>query len=362
MQRLPFRRLWTGPPPTADRIAFTGLWFRGHNNPRYAELLPRLERLDAYQHQVSDMRVLRGLQYRALRRTRPLRYRVVLGAAARRYRFLFTDDNEQIPHFSGLVVPDVDDPNFLPREVELLSRPNVAAYVVTEERAGKRLEALGVRAPYHVIPQGVNLAAASPDEIAEVARARRRDGEVVVGWMAAWLLSGEDRDGDNPLYNVDHLLELWDELHARVPEARLWLIGGASTRIRERLAGRDDVVLFGRLPRREMLAHVANFDLGVYARTADQGIQAAKVAEYMGFGVPTVSYDYEVTSDLRESGAGVLVNTEEEFVEALVSLLRDEARRASLAEAARRAGRELDWDVLADRFERDVLEVFLPRR
>ncbi len=359
MQRLPFRRLWTGPPPAPGRIAFTGLWFRGHNNPRYAELLPRLERLDAYQHLVSDTRVLRGLQYRALRRTRPLRYRVVLGAAARRYRFLFTDDNEQIPHFSGLVVADVDDPNFLPREVELLSRPNVAAYVVTEERAGKRLEELGVRAPYHVIPQGVNLAAASPDEIAAVARTRRREGEVVVGWMAAWLLSGEDRDGDNPLYNVDHLLELWDELHGRVPEARLWLIGGASGRIRERLAGRDDVVLFGRLPRREMLAHVANFDLGVYARTADQGIQAAKVAEYMGFGVPTVSYDYEVTQVLRQTGAGVLVDSPRAFVDALERLSRDDGERRRLAGAARTAGRELDWDVLARRYETDVLDRYL---
>jgi glycosyltransferase involved in cell wall biosynthesis len=359
MQRLPFRRLWTGPAPAPDRIAFTGLWFRGHNNPRYAELLPRLERLDAYQHLVSDTRAIRGLQYRALRRTRPLRYRLVLGAAGRRYRFLFTDDNEQIPYFSGLVVPDVDDPSFSPREVELLSRPNVAAYVVTEERAGKRLEELGVRAPYHVIPQGVNLAAASPEEIAEVARARRHDGEVVVGWMAAWLLSGDDRDGDNPLYNVDHLLELWDELHARVPEARLWLIGGASARIRERLAGRDDVVLFGRLPRREMLAHVANFDLGVYARTADQGIQAAKVAEYMGFGVPTVSYDYAVTQVLRQTGAGVLVDSPRVFVDALERLARDEPARRALAEAARTAGRELDWDVLARRYETEVLDRYL---
>ena len=35
------------PIPTPDRVALLSIWFQGHNNPRYAELLPRLERLDA---------------------------------------------------------------------------------------------------------------------------------------------------------------------------------------------------------------------------------------------------------------------------------------------------------------------------
>ena len=179
--------------------------------------------------------------------------------------------------------------------------------------------------------------------------------------MAAHLLTREDRDGANTLYNIDHLLELWDRVHEQVPNARLWLVGGASSRIQQRVQGRGDIELFGRLPREQALATASNFDVSVYTRERDQGIRAAKISEMIGLGVPTVSYDYEVTSDLRETGAGVLVNTEEEFVEALVSLLSDEARRASFAEAARRAGRELDWDLLAARFEREVLEVFLPR-
>src|SRR5262249_11195819 len=112
LERLPFRRLVSGPPPAPDPIFFTGLWVPGHNTPGHAELLPRLGRLDRYQHVVSDVRVLRGVEYRALRWTRPARYRLVLGAAGRRYGWLFTDDNEQIPHFPGRVVTDVDDPKF----------------------------------------------------------------------------------------------------------------------------------------------------------------------------------------------------------------------------------------------------------
>jgi len=359
MQRVPFRKLVTGPPPARDRIAFTSIWFRHHNNPRYAELLPRLRRLDGYLFVLSNRRVPRGVQFRALDRGKPAWHPAVLGALSHRYRNLFTADNEQIRHFGGPVVSDVDDPFFTPREAELLSLPQVAAYVVTAERAARRFESLGVEKPWHVIPQGVSLASLTAEGTARV-RAMRQNGEVVVGYMAAHLLSAEDRGGDSPLYNVDHLLELWDEIHAREPRARLWLLGGPSDRVRARCAGRDDIVLFGRLSRDRVLDHAANFDLALYPRTADQGIQAAKVAEYMGVAVPTISYDFEVTSVLRDTGAGVLVAEPREFVDAVVRLAGDAEARGALAEAARRAGRELDWDVLGPRYENEILDRYLP--
>lgn len=358
MERLPFRRLLAGPRPDADRIFFTSLWFKGHNNPRYAELLPRLHRLDRYLALASGERITRGLQYRAFTWSARVRNPALFALANRRYRNMFTADNEQIPYFAGPVVSDVDDPLFRPREVELLRHPNLHAYVVTADRAGRRFESLGVEKPYYVIPQGISLASVSEARVAEIGR-RRAPGELVVGWMAAFLLSAGDRGGESDLYNVDHLLDLWDEIHERLPNARLWLVGEASERVRARGAGREDVVFFGRLPREEALATAANFDLSLYARTKDRGIQAAKVGELIGLGIPTVSYDYEVTENLRETGAGVLVSTSREFVDAVVHLGSDEGARGALAAAARRAGAELDWDVLARRYEQ-VLDRHLP--
>lgn len=360
MEIVPLRRLVAGPRPPPDRLFYSNIWFREHNNPRYEALLPRLARLDRYLMVMPRHRVARGLLFRALWNTRRAHGAALLRLAARRYGAMFTSENEQIPYFRGPLVADVDDPKYTLREVELLSRPNVRAFVVTAERAGREFEALGVRTPWHVIPQGINLRGYSPELTREVAATRRRDGEVVVGHMAAWLLSAGDRGGDEPLYNVDHLLELWDEIHARVPSARLWLVGGASERVRARVAGRDDILLLGRLPREQALSHAANFDLAVYARTRDQGIRAAKVAEYMGLGVPTVSYDYRVTELLRETGAGVLAADRRELVEAVVAVAQDTGRRSELAAAARAAGRELDWDVLARRYEVEILDRYLP--
>jgi len=345
--------------PSPDRVALLSIWFHGHNNPRYAELLPRLERLDACLLRLPDRRVPRGLGFRAFVHGRPLLLPGVFRAAGRRYVNLLALDFEQLPRWPGAAVMDADDPMFTPRELETMRSPSLRAYVVTAESAARRYESLGVDKPWVVIPQGVDLAAATPELRAEAAAAKR-SGEAVLGWMAAHLLTEGDRGAENPLYNVDHLLELWAGIHERVPGARLWLVGEASDRVRARLAGRDDVVLFGRLPRDRALATASCFDVAPYARTADQGIRAAKVSELIGLGVPVVSYDYEVTANVREAGAGILVRDAASFVDAAARLLESAETRAGYAEAALRAGRELDWDVLARRFEREVLDAYLP--
>lgn len=161
------------------------------------------------------------------------------------------------------------------------------------------------------------------------------------------------------MYNVDHLLDLWREIHARVPRAVLWLIGQPSRRVLRRCEGRDDIRVLGRIPKHAVLAYVSNFDVALYPRREDQGVQAAKVAEYLGAGVPTVSYDYRVTEILGRCRAGLLVRTGAEFVEAVESLSRHEAQRQALGAGARLAGKELDWDRLASRYRRDVLDVYL---
>lgn len=358
MKEVRLRELALG-RPAADRVALLSIWFHGHNNPRYAELLPRLARLDACLLRLPDRRIPRGVGFRLFTATKPALLATAFRGAARRYANLLALDFDQLGRWPNACVMEADDPFFTPREVALLSRPALKAYVVTAESAARRYESLGVEKPWVVIPQGVNLAAATPALRAEAAAAKR-PGEAVLGWMAAHLLTAGDRGADNPLYNVDHLLELWEEIHRRVPAARLWLVGGPSDRLRARLAGRDDVVLHGRLPRERALAVASAFDVAPYARTADQGVRAAKVSELIGLGVPVVSYDYEVTQDVREAGAGILVPDARAFVEAAAHLLASAEERAPYAEAAARAGRELDWDVLAARFEREVLNTFLP--
>ena len=347
-----------GSPPSPDRIFWSGLWFRTHNNGRYAELLPRLRRLDAYFVRCAGARIPRGLQYRAYRGVVGAgAQRVLFRAAGARYRNMLCTEFRQIPLFPGRVVVDVDDPFFEEPELTLFRHPNVAALVTLAGWARDRFRELGVTAPIHVLPQGVDLSSLTEERVRE-ARLRRPEGAVVVGYMASLLSVEEDREVD-PLYDVAHLLELWEEIHARVPQARLWLVGRPTERLRRRCEGRDDILLVGELPRASVLSYLASFDIALYPRRKSAGIQAAKVAEYMGAGVPTVSYDYQVVDVLRETGAGVLVDGPREFVEAVGRLVTDEGERRRVGAAAKAAGAELDWDRLAERYETEILDRYL---
>src|SRR5687768_1681371 len=125
-------------PSMPGRVFYHAIWFRGHNNQRYEQLIPRLNSVDAFLFLCSDRRFIRGAQFRTLRSLTPVTNRLVFRSAARRYSSMLTTDPEQIPFFRGRVVVDVDDPRFTTREAQLLSRPSVVSYVVTHERAAEQ--------------------------------------------------------------------------------------------------------------------------------------------------------------------------------------------------------------------------------
>lgn len=356
-----FRSLLGRGQRSCDRIFYTNIWFRGHTNRRYEELLPRLSRVDPYLLTCSDRRALRAVQYRALRAGSALRHRLTFAMAAARYANVLSSDPAQLPFVKGRVVIDLDDPRFTPLEASQLRSPNLAACVVTTDAAARRLEALGVDVPCLVIPQGIGLKSLDADSVARV-RSRRRSGELIVGYVAAFL-GVEGDDVDPLLYRVDHLLELWERFRQGRPEARLWLVGRPGRALTSRCHGRDDIVLLGRLEPAETLAHVACFDIGLYPRKIDHvpGRSAIKIAEYLGSAVPVVAYDLEVTEVVGTCGGGVLASTPEAFVGALDRLAGDPALRSELSAKAGTYGRTLDWDRLASLYEDEVLDRFLPR-
>lgn len=343
-----------------DRVFFHNLWFRTHNNPRMSALLPRLNFVDAHLLVLPAARLPRGVAYRALRWTRRVRYRAILGLAGRHYPVLFTNGAEQAGFFPGRVVVDMDDPLFSRGELSFLGKPNVAKVVVTAEEARERYWGLGLNKEIIVIPQGVELGGFNRREAAEVAARLRKPGELVVGFQAAWLLSSHDRDGDNPLYNVDGLLRIWDEIHARVPRATLWLIGQAGPHLARKLAGRHDVRLLGYIEQRNLANVLACLDVAVYPRRLSHVPRAVKVAEWLAMGVPVVGFDLPVLADVRRCGGGILVSDEKGFADAVVALLENADLRGSLSERARSYGRGLGWDRLARRYVDEVFADLLP--
>ena len=181
--------------------------------------------------------------------------------------------------------------------------------------------------------------------------------------MAAHLLTEGDRDADNPLYNVDHLLELWDA-DPRARAERAALAG--------RRAERHGCSAAPRGPRRHRAASGGcrasrrsrpprSFDVAPYARTRRPGhpgregrrVHRPRRAD----GLVRLRGDGEPARDRRRRARARRARRSSTRS---CTCSTDDAARGELAAAARRAGRELDWDVLARRFEDEVLDRYLP--
>ncbi len=332
------------------RAFYCNIWFREHNNARMTALLPRLGFLDVFLVRMPRARIPRGIAFRVAYRTRGLWWRVVLALAGRRYPTLFSNGPDQALFFPGFVVVDMDDPTFSDREVRLLNLPNIVRYVVTSEEAARKYIELGVRKPVVVIPQGVDLSGWSAEASAALRSRLRTEEEVVAVFHAAWVLTEADSGGNNPLYNVDLLLAMWQEIRAYVPNATLWLIGRPGPCLKRRVAKDPSIRLLGYIPQRELPNYLANADIALYPRRISHVRRAVKTAEALALGLPVVGFDLPVLGDVRESGGGLLVRDEREFVDATVRLLRDHSLRAVLSARAKAYGIQLDWDRLAKRY------------
>jgi glycosyltransferase involved in cell wall biosynthesis len=81
------------------------------------------------------------------------------------------------------------------------------------------------------------------------------------------------------------------------------------------------------------------FDIGVYPLPIDDwvlGKSGLKAIQYMAYGLPTVATEVGTTPMLiRDGENGLLVRTDEEWLHALVRLIRDPELRRRLGEAAR---------------------------
>ncbi len=342
---------------TAPKAVCLTLWFPQHNNPRYAALFPRLRSVVRFcKFRLSEHRWIRAVQYRIWHRlSGVLIYPASIQYLARRYETLYTVTTEQIrawPRHRSVVV-DLDDPLFSEAEVAALNLPQVKALVVTTHRAKAIFQERGVRAPIHVIPQGVAAGQIDAGKRREIRARFKGADEIVIGFHAPSLTLSADgaqrARGDQD--DLDFLFQAVERARLSEPRLTLWLFGNASESLKAHvLAGRSGwVKLFGYVALADMLTYLADLDIGVYPRTwsPPPGRFSVKIAQFMACGVPVVSTELDEGLILQESGSGVLCRSLEEFSDALVELARSPGKRSTLGQAGMRyAEAHLEWSVL----------------
>ena len=124
-----------------------GKWYpEGHNNCRYAALLPRIDSIEAvYQFRFASY--LHAAIWQRLDKYLFSRYwyPYYLACLGRKHRALFCTNVEQIAYFNGPVVVDDDDPTFADDHINLLNSKNVVAVVTTTDLLKSSLMRAGLK-------------------------------------------------------------------------------------------------------------------------------------------------------------------------------------------------------------------------
>jgi glycosyltransferase involved in cell wall biosynthesis len=154
-----------------------------------------------------------------------------------------------------------------------------------------------------------------------------------------------------PEKNLPTLLAAFDAIRAKVPGARLVLVGDGPMRASLQ-AARPDVVFAGQRAGLDLAAHYASADLFLFpSRTETFG---NVTTEAMASGLPVVAFDYAGAAQLvRDGHSGRLVpfGDDAAFVRAAAALSDDPALRARMGLQAREAVARLGWDGVVERFE-----------
>ncbi len=193
--------------------------------------------------------------------------------------------------------------------------------------------------------------------------------------------SGDGRSGERgarvvyigslgPPRRIEFLVELFKEVVARRPDARLYLVGGETEADIVRLEGlatklglQEHVTITGFLPLEEAWEYVRQADLCVSPLAPNPTYAPAsptKLVEYLAFGKPVVANDHpEQREVLERSGAGLCVPYEKRaFADAILELLQDPGRAADMGQRGRRyVEKHRSYQVIADSVESKYYEL-----
>lgn len=166
-----------------------------------------------------------------------------------------------------------------------------------------------------------------------------------------------DKHERSDSWNAVHLIDfIIPELEKHCPDLEVHLIGKLGLNAHRQISKNKNVIVHGLKSIHDNAILIKRCHLGLYPRTTDQKRSVMKVYEYVGCGLPVVTYDHIDTSMVRENGFGISVRHPHELIEAIrrlkddLSLYQDIRNRIDLTK------RRYSWDTIVKDYDRIVLE------
>ena len=335
------------------------LWSDVYSNPRYAELVPRLDTLFFAPIRQRDG-ILGRVDGAIVRRTRFIEERTLEWYRRCGLHVLLTPTPKQAALFRGPVVVDLDDPSPTADERAAFRAGNIRSVIVTTNAIGRYVQESNPDLDVTVIPQGVDLERAfnarhEHTRRAILSRLSLPLDTVIVGYHAPIICISSDTKSQANIprtFYADVLISAIQRLWLDGLSFVVLLVGKPSRAICELARSEPRLVLSGYVERDQLFDWVGAFDIGTYPRTIDfHGRESVKLLEYMANSAAVLAMRTSETTFLDKTASGLLANDANEFYERLRRLIIDRDERDGLTSRGRTIVKDRDWNKLAAHYD-----------
>ena len=220
---------------------------------------------------------------------------------------------------------DFDDPDYTLNEAEIIKdwerkqfKKNKDSKLAFTNMYAKDFFAFkGITSEAHVIPQGH-----SSRISIRSSKSATEASELKIVYVSPIIATTGDQEEGHVNWDITSFIEnIWLKLPSDCG-IQLHLIGDVRKNVRLKLT-ETNVIYYGLVPIQECGEIMKSLDIGIYPRTQDNYRQAQKIVEYLGAGLPIITYDLVDTSLVKDFNCGWVVQNASEFIEKLLELQKN---------------------------------------
>jgi glycosyltransferase involved in cell wall biosynthesis len=248
-------------------------------------------------------------------------------------------------------VLDIDDPSYKIEEInriiawerELAKRNLRSAIVTTNDFTKNYLIKSKVQSKIYLVGQGHR---STPS------LKLKKFNEFSLVFTSPYIDYVGDRHANHETWGAKFLIEeILPEITSRLPDVSIHIIGRTGKHAFKRLNLFPNIVLHGLKSQNENFTILRKCHVGLYPRNHDNFRRVLKIYEYIGAGLPVVTFDLEDTSLIREFNLGISVESVNDFVDAVQALSENKKLYDTYVKNIKIFGQNNSWPKLAHKYD-----------
>ena len=325
-------------------VAFTFISRRNSTSARYFPLLSHTKK--------TRIVVFYGLNLAKTDRISLLIFRllkIVFKRRCKRYAW-YHETSPQNRLFSTSEILHLDDPTYSDKELtrlrmweSRLKEKNLKAQIIctnsyTRDWLKKELH----YAQTSIIDQGF-----SPSELK-----LNKFKEFTCVYSSPYIHYKGDVHGEHTTWGCTTLLdEIIEPLNSMAPHIKFHLVGELGKEAKRKLSSFSNSYSHGLVSQSTNQEIIERCHVGIYPRTFDHRRSMKKIFDYIGAGIPMVTFDLVDSEIVKERDLGLVVNSSTEFVDAIIALYKDKSLYNQIEKNVLKERGNFMWSTLAEKLE-----------